>query len=935
MITKEDWKIILEREGLDTFLHAVDANKIDDEFEVFETNNDYYGVIYRVFAYPYPGEEIVKKISTFLTSGLPANSTIHFFRYVSNNIENFKEKREKLFSNIKEEGLDNGKMLSVMEHFQSSFLNKKSKESLIENYDYYTNNQEAYITCMVPTKKQNGEHMTKEDILLLFAKIKAILRDFTPKEVSKEEYVQLLREMLNYQENVRMVRDDITPINDQIMNSDTTVMLEDDGTIVFGKLKKFTGQISEKENRSFFSRIFGKKATEKDNFEGKKYCKILTKKQYPYYIGISQQADAITNFFARGDFTPLLPTNSFISLMIKAEDPTKAKERLEEDAKWNKFQLSNIGKLAEYSPNLSKRIEESDIAIQMIDKGQVPMRAMWSCGIFAKNEIQLEKITSSFISKLKNEINFEVQNEYFLSLPVLLYSVPLQYDEVFFDMSKKFSTLYYSNIPSLVPMYADSKGFGAPALTFVGRNGQIQGIDFFTGPSSSRHFTVVAPTRKGKTVLTQEIIRSYLSLDTIIRVVDRETGYKKLCDLVGGEFISFDENDCFNFLDGVVTDSNGNLRAEDVEAFSEIILKMANIDSDVEENDNAIIAGKKKKLASYTKEAVQHAFAMGGEEAGEPAGMQEVCQALEHIYKGQQEKASENTEIEVDPDLRDLIISLKEYGDKFGNKYRYFNGRATIKFSKRFTVFSIMPLEKLGQDFKSLIVMILINKINKEFFYEDRRKKKMLLVDEAWDLMRDRKVGKFFNSAARTGGKYNSVLGIITNSIMDIINDTGAKIVFENSGYQIYFEQNTTTMEQARNAGILPMNDFQFELISSLKNEQGVFSEIMIVSDTGLINISRFFASPVLFWLYASQPDELALVRQVATAFKIDEQVASVAIGMAGDDFSEENVGACVQEALRIINKDNTNNNSTKSISEKEMYKELDEFIEAAVGNTV
>jgi len=926
MITKEDWEIILEREGLDSFLHAVESAKVDQEFEIFETNNNYYGVIYKIFAYPYPGEEMVKKISAFLTAGMPIGSVVHFFRYVSNNIENLKKRRKNLFKNINEDGLNNGKMLSIMEMFQEKFMEEKTKKSLIKNYNYYINNQEVYITVMIPTKKQNGDRMTKDDIVLLFAKIQAVLRDYIPQSISKEEYVQIMKELLNINEHVVLNRDDISPIHDQIMDNETSVKLKDNGTIVFGKIKKFTGQVPEEESIGLLGKMFGKKKKDKTIFEGEKYCKILSKKQYPYYVSISQQADAITNFFGKGDFTPLLPTNSFISLVVKIEDPEKAKHKLEEDAKWNKFQLSGSGKMAEYSPYLTKRVEESDIAIQMLDKGQIPMKAMWSCGIFASNENQLEKITSTFKNKLKTALNFDIQEEYFLSLPVLLYSLPLQYDNVFFNMSQKFSTLYYANVSSLVPLYTDSKGFGEPVLNFIGKNGQLQGVDFFSSHVSAKHFVIVAPSGKGKTVLTQEIIRNYLSLNTLIRVIDREVGYKKICDLVGGEFISFGENDCFNFLDEVSTDSNGNLRQEDIEAFSEIILKMTNIDADIEENDNAIISGKKSKLGAYIKEAVQQAFKMGGEKIGEPAGMQEVLKALEYIYKGQQEKAMDNTETEVDPDLRDLIISLREYGNKKGSKYRYFNGKATLKFSKKFVAFSIMPLEKLGETFKSLIVMILINKINKEFFYEDRNRKKMIIVDEAWDLMRDKKVAKFFNSSARTGRKFNAVLGIVTNSIMDVIDDSGVKIVFENSGYQIYFEQNISTIRQAKNSGTLPMDNFQFELISSLKNEQGIFSEIMIVTDSGMITIGRFFMCSVLFWLYASQPDETTFIKQVATTFEIEENVAAIAIGIANNDYSEDKLIKSVQQAKALIN---SYTHITKDNEKEKIYEDIEKIIES------
>lgn len=909
MISNEEMQILFEREGLDTFIQASFCNPIEGEsaFEIYETRNGHLGVIFEIIAPPYPADETALILSTLLTANLPANSAVHFFKYASSNIGMFKERAEELYARHRDEameGIDNPEMIGIANKWQWDFIMSKTKESLLEGgINYHINNQINLVTILIPSRDEYGEFVSIDEARAVFTRCQSILNPFVPRFFRQEAYVSLMSEIFNGHVSPKIIRDNVTPLHDQIMDSGTTVRIMDSGQLQFGELKKFVSQIEEppdkKKKKGLFSELFGAKKEERNEFVPRRYGSILVKRQFPHYLSLYEVSNIFMDHMALRS-EPLIPENHFISLVVHIEDPDKKKEEIQAEAKWNKANLKNIGPVAEYNPALKGKAEEADIAIQMIGRGQIPMKAMWSMGVFSEDEFSLNKTVSSVISHFKKN-SWELQEERLISLPVLLYSMPLQFDDIFAKFSQKFSTLYRANAAALAPVFADSKGFGAPAMTFVGRNGQIQGVDLFSSAVTVKNFMIVAPSGTGKSVLTQEFCRSYLSQGAYLRVVDRGNSYKRLVNIFGGEYVEFDENTCFNFFDGALTDENNELLDTELLRFVPIVGKMAGYDLNPDPDATGEEKAVKEVVSSYVAEALRNGYRMGGPDPMTPPGMREVLEALRHIYGIQREGAAENPNA-VDTKLRDLIKALEPYGDPSGSYYFAFNGRSNVKFSKRFVAFEMNSLEPFGANFKSLVIMIIIGRISSEFFYMDRGIKKMLMIDEAWDLVSDPVAARFIDGASRTVRKHNAAIGAITNSLSDISKNGGTRVLYENSGWRIFFDQDPSSLNEAVSSGKLVVDEFQFDLISSLKTRPRVFSEVMFMTKRGSICVSRFFVSPPLYWLYTSDPNDLKVIQEIARKYNITEELASIAIASSMGAGEEEDFQVYVDRAMAAVN---------------------------------
>lgn len=919
MITKKEWEIIMEREGLDSFIQARHCNNIDEMgTNVFETENGFFGVVYEISVFSYPGQETFTKIQNLLGMDLPKDTVVHFFKFVSKNIDAI-IKKATVMSKINNSAadsdeLDKAQVIEKTNEFNLSFFKEKTEKSLLESHNlkYFINNQRNFITIMIPAEKENGETLSEVEVKTFFSKAASTMSQFSPRSLRREEYVELMQELLNSNPHTNIASDETTPIKHQCVNADTAVRLKDDGVIAFGETEEFKTQIEERNKTGFLGSILNKtlqlfgvnRVVEKHNFENKmnekKYLKMLTKKIFPKNITLYESADLFSNFLG-SEIAPLIPESYFISLVVKIEDPEKTKKDVLADAKWNKFQLTALGSLSEYLPSLSHRANEADIAIQMIDKGQIPMKAAWSAGVFGDNELEIDKTIATLISKLKS-IDWIVQEDKFLSLPSFLYSLPLMYDDIFSEHSHRFTTMYRANAASLSPMYSDAKGFGDPVMMFVGRNGQAQAIDLFSEAVSVKNFIIVANSGAGKSVLTQEIARCYANNGVVIRIIDRGGSYKKLCKAFGGEFIDFDDKTCFNFLDGAVTDSNNQLDKDEIEKFIPIVGKMGGRDLTVNPNDTTQDESSKATISSYVAEALRDAYAMGGRKEGEPAGMKEIGVALKHIFDKQLEKAEKsNNEREVDEDLRNFVASIQRFSNPDGDLYTFFNGRSTVNFKNKLVCFDMQTLSKYGDLFKSLIVMININNVKREFFYMDKSIKKMLFVDEAWDLMSDRVTANFFQGASRTVRKHNALLGTITNSLLDITMSDAAKIMYENAGWKIFLAQDKGSLQKAIDDGTLPMDRFNLELIKSLETRKRVFSEILFIAQSGSSMISRHFLPQELYWIYTSDAEDNAFLDEVSASFGVDLHIAAIAIAKYKKEYPIN--GLSMKEAIEFSRK--------------------------------
>ncbi len=120
----------------------------------------------------------------------------------------------------------------------------------------------------------------------------------------------------------------------------------------------------------------------------------------------------------------------------------------------------------------------------------------------------------------------------------------------------------------------------------------------------------------------------------------------------------------------------------------------------------------------------------------------------------------------------------------------FLNRPSNVDINKKFVVFSVRDMEDELKPVAMYIVMHYIwNSIRKNL------KKRLLVVDEAWWMMKSEDTASFLYSIAKRGRKYYLGLATITQDAADFMKSPYGVPIITNSSIQLLLKQSPTTMD--------------------------------------------------------------------------------------------------------------------------------------------
>ncbi len=125
-----------------------------------------------------------------------------------------------------------------------------------------------------------------------------------------------------------------------------------------------------------------------------------------------------------------------------------------------------------------------------------------------------------------------------------------------------------------------------------------------------------------------------------------------------------------------------------------------------------------------------------------------------------------------------------------GSWSTFLNRPSNVDINKKFVVFSVRDMEDELKPVAMYIVMHYIwNVIRKNL------KKRLLVVDEAWWMMKSEDTASFLYSIAKRGRKYYLGLSTITQDAADFMNSPYGVPIITNSSIQLLLKQSPTTID--------------------------------------------------------------------------------------------------------------------------------------------
>lgn len=916
MLSREELQALIEREGINEFFPVIDAFYVEECGQtVFELETDYYAVMMRIFPPAYCGDQTEQIISSALTSGLPANTVVQFHQFASRNMDDhIRMYSQTLSDDLDSKNIGNPQILRELHNANLAFLKKHTDKTVFEKskIPFFLRDFVNVVTIMFPMRDSNENHVTVEQIVPLVNKFKGAMYKFAPINMDEHRYIRLMRELVvPYRPLPNAFRDPTMDIRDHISDADSIMADEGKGVI---RLQSSTGfnfesqiRAPEMKRAGFLTRIMRRlrsasgiiehsREVAEPIQEDKFFAKVMTRKMFPEYIDLHTMSDLSMDYFNE-NIVQQIPLPYVISFSVLIEDPEQATSKVKEEAQWNLWQLEQSGRLAKFFPELSMRAQEAHDVIQLIEReGEVPMKGMWSIVLYSNNRHDLEyysaQVNASFARKA-----FILQEEDLISIPVFLYSMPMNYHEVFRKWSKRYTTLFKSNVSAVVPMGTDSRGFGRePIVQLYGRNGQPQSFDLFDPAASNKNACLIAPSGKGKSFAMSRIVWSYLKGNAKIRIIDSGHSYKELCSLVGGQYITFPEGNghVLNPFTNMLVNDFGDMLEDDVSNIVVLIGVMAGIDFNRDESN--LENEYTTVIASYVSSAVMEAYEMKGTEAG----LHEVGISLRNKLKMQKDTADiekSSRDGDVDRRLGSLIASLRDFTDPNGRYYKYVNGPANVNLRSDLVILDLDDLSTKEKRFKDFVLAAITNVVQREFYTErNDNKRKMLIIDEAWQLLEGSGgAGAMIAGLYRRARKLNGSITTITQSITDYMKNDNIRAIFENAYWRLFLEQDSATIKTARDNNQLVIDDYAMMLLETVQTKDGEYSEMMVLTQPGGLMIGRILATRVEFWINTQGEQENKLIRNVQDTFNVRSDIARIAIG-----YSEMNGTSINDEIYRI-----------------------------------
>ena len=223
----------------------------------------------------------------------------------------------------------------------------------------------------------------------------------------------------------------------------------------------------------------------------------------------------------------------------------------------------------------------------------------------------------------------------------------------------------------------------------------------------------------------------------------------------------------------------------------------------------------------------------------------------------------------------DLATALAPYM-KGGTYGAFFEGAASLDLSGDFTVFEMSDLAA-REDLRSVVLSAIMFMTSQAMTRSPRSVRKLLLIDEAWALLKGGSMGAFVETYARTCRKYGGALATATQSLNDYYKSDGATAALENSDWMLILQQKPETIADFRNSKRLDMDDRTETLIRSLKREGSAYSEVFI-KGPDVETIGRLVLDPYSATLFSSSPRTVAAIEaEIARGHQLADAIARIA----------------------------------------------------------
>lgn len=251
-------------------------------------------------------------------------------------------------------------------------------------------------------------------------------------------------------------------------------------------------------------------------------------------------------------------------------------------------------------------------------------------------------------------------------------------------------------------------------------------------------------------------------------ILDPENEYKKLTESMGGEFVVFSTTSQYKInpfdLVGEIGEADElSNKILDLHSLMRVIM------GDITPAQDALL--DRALVMTYRNVGITQ----------DPSTFKLPAPLLEDLYKVFMGMET--------PEAKEMAGRLEKF--VMGSAAGIFNQKSNFDIKNHFTVFGIRDLEENLRPVAMYIVLDYIwNTVRRDV------KKRILIVDEAWYLIKHKDSGAYLHSFAKRARKYHLGLTTITQDVEDFLSTEEGKAIVTNSSMQIILKQSTAAVDK-------------------------------------------------------------------------------------------------------------------------------------------
>jgi conjugal transfer ATP-binding protein TraC len=575
---------------------------------------------------------------------------------------------------------------------------------------------------------------------------------------------------------------------------------------------------------------------------GEAYCAAVTCKAYPTKLNHGVMNLASGAPFNKGTTREgggiRIPTPFILTTTIRVANQRSEQERVERAITSRQQQKALPIKLGQEDPQVKLK-DLLTIKAQCATTDNKFVYASTVIFVYGKTPDEVIR-SSSAVRGTLDQLGFDARPVIGNAVVRWVQTLPLNFSPKLAGTLECEAVMSAAAACCLLPVYGDYTGNASARSEFTGtgyftRRGTAHYFDPFR--SDSNYCGVVsAQSGSGKTVAVQNMITCELAQGSWVFAFDNGRSLKKSTYGLGGEYNEFGADGGFqppslNPFTGLSDDEF----EEQQEGITSLFLMLGY-------DNEAPAAGA--RIA--TGEAVKAAWGQKGADAT----FGDVIAALQSIRDSGAQNMIKN---EVVLAASNLIPRLTAFVES-PSRGKYFRGKGTLNPKTKLTVFELGALNgdpHLKRCVLFFVLNVLLTRIT------SIRGRKMILVDEAHDILKDPGVEEVMEGIYLKCRKDKVSAWIIVQSLLKLIEMPAGRVMLDSSEWKVVLAQTPEEIDKVIDQGVISAfkaDPYFGRLLRSVETRKGEFSE-MLIFNSKCYEVVRLYVDRLTATLYSSEDE--------------------------------------------------------------------------------